>query len=213
MSGRVALRSDREGVKVSGRMEAVLEQGDIQFFFRPGVQPAEANEVALSIQQLFLVLSPAGMGTHRRIRIGKKRMPERRRDRFWARVERVGSLQRVLGDQLEDEQYSTKTRGERYQPGARPVAQGSYELVRHDDHIHLRYSVEPFDFLDAPDELHVPRQGDHLVLFKAPLSARAIWSHAGDLAALDAQGAQLVLCGACKSHAPEPYAGSPQGAP
>lgn len=196
-------------------MEAVLEQGDIQFFFRPGVQPALGNEkeVALSVQQLFLVLSPAGLGTHRRIRIGKKRMPERRRERFWARVERVGSLQRVLGDQLEDEQYSTKTRGERFQPGARPVAQGSYELVRHDDHVHLRYRVEPFGFFDAPDELHVPEEGDHLVLFKAPSSARATWTHAGDIGSLDEQGAQLVLCGACKSADPESYAGPPYGVP
>ncbi len=194
-------------------MEAVLEQGDIQFFFRPGVQPAEGNDVVLSVQQLFLVLSPAGLDTHRRIRIGKKRMPERRRDRFWARVERVGSLQRVLGDQLEDEQYSTKTRGERYQPGARPVAQGSYELVQHDDHVHLRYRVEPFDFLDAPDELHVPAEGDHLVLFKATSSSTATWTHAGDIGSLDERGAQLVLCGGCKSHAPEDYAGSPRDAP
>lgn len=194
-------------------MEAVLEQGDIQFFFRPMVQKADADEVVLGVQQLFLVLSPAGLGMHRRIRIGKKRMPERRRDRFWARVERVGSLQRVLGDQLEDEQYSTKTRGERYQPGARPVARGSYELVRHDDHVHLRYSVEPFDFLDAPDELHVPEEGDHLILWKAPLEARATWTHAGDIGSLDEQGAQLVLCGGCKSAAPDAYAGSPQDAP
>ena len=204
---------DPAAVKVSAGMEAVLEQGDIQFFFRPGVQPAEDKEVALSVQQLFLVLSPAGLGTHRRIRIGKKRMPERRRDRFWARVERVGSLQRVLGDQLEDEQYSTKTRGERFQPGARPVAQGSYELVRHDDHVHLRYRVEPFDFLDAPDELHVPEEGDHLVLFEAPPSSRATWTHAGNIGSLDSQGTELVLCGACKSPAPDAYAGSPHGAP
>ena len=179
-------------------MEAVLEHGDVQFFFRPAVQPADAKgEVPLAVQSFFLILSPAGSRRHRRLRIGKKRMPARRRDRFWARIERVGSLQRVLGDELEPEVYSTKTRGERYQPGARPVGQGSYELVRHDDHVHLRYTVEPFDFVDAPDELKVADSGDHLILFEARPRARATWTHEGSISSLDEEGYEIVLVGAC----------------
>jgi hypothetical protein len=97
-------------------MVEVLEHGDIQFFFRPSVQAAEApagQDHALGVQSFFLILSPAGRRTHRRLRVGKKRMPAAPRERFWARVERVGSMQRVLGDVLEAETYSTKTRGER----------------------------------------------------------------------------------------------------
>jgi hypothetical protein len=179
-------------------VEDILEQGDVQFFFRPVVQPADAEgEVALAVQSFFLILSPAGGRRHRRLRIGKKRMPARRRDRFWARIERVGSLQRALGDSLEPEVYSTKTRGERYQPGARPVGQGSYQLVRHDDHVHLRYTVEPFDFVDAPDELKLADSGDHLVLFEARPSARATWTHQGSISSLDEEGYEIVLVGAC----------------
>jgi hypothetical protein len=178
-------------------VEEILEHGDVQFFFRPAVQPADTDgEVTLAVQSFFLILSPAGGRVHRRLRIGKKRMPSRRRDRFWARIERVGSLQRVLGDMLEDEQYSTKTRGERFQPGARPVAAGSYQLVRHDDHVHLRYQVEPFDFIDAPDELQIQESGDHLVLFEAT-RGRATWTHAGSIASLDRDGFEIVLVGAC----------------
>jgi len=178
-------------------VEKILERGDVQFFFRPAVQPAAANgEVTLAVQSFFLILSPAGSRTHRRLKIGKKRMPSHRRDRFWARIERVGSLQRVLGDMLEDEQYSTKTRGERYQPGARPVAAGSYELVRHEDHVHLRYEVTPLDFLDAPDDLQIQESGDHLVLFEAT-RGRATWTHEGDIASLDHDGFEIVLVGAC----------------
>jgi hypothetical protein len=175
-------------------MTEVIERGDIQFFFRPLVQPAEADAFELGVQSFFLVMSPAG-GQHRRLRIGKKRMPARPRERFWARIERVGSLQRVLGDALEPESYVTKTRGERYQPGARPIAHGTYELVQHDDHIHLRYDVEPFGFEDAPEEVTLAPTADHLVLFKASPGERAVWTQRGTTAELDEEGTEIVLAG------------------
>jgi hypothetical protein len=101
-------------------MVEVLERGDISFFYRPTVQPADAPATTFGVQSFFVVLS-AAHGTHRRVRIGRKRMPAMPGERLWARVERVGSLQRVLADQLESEEYRTKTRGDRYQPGARPI--------------------------------------------------------------------------------------------
>jgi hypothetical protein len=175
----------------------VLERGDLQFFFRPSVQPVDAEEFTPGVQSFFAILSPEH-GAHRRLRIGKKRMPSTPRERFWARIERVGSLQHVLGDKLEPDRYMTKTRGERYQPGARPVAHGTYELRQHRDHVHFTYQVEPFAFEDAPDELQLAEAGDHLILWKAAASAKAVWSHQGDVASLDEEGAQIVLVGACR---------------
>src|SRR4051812_20020206 len=113
-------------------MTAVLERGDISFFFRPTVQPADALVTELGIQSFFVVLS-SSTGAHRRVRVGRKRMPASTGERLWAVVERVGSFQRVVADQLEDEHYETKTRGQRYQPAARLIAQGCYAFVRHDD--------------------------------------------------------------------------------
>jgi hypothetical protein len=175
----------------------VLERGDVQFFWRPMVQAAQADSYTLGVQQFFLVMSPEGRDVHRRVRIGKKRMPATSRERFWAKVERVGSMQRVLGDALESERYGTKTRGERYQPGARPIAMGQYELVKVDDHVRFVYDVEPFDFVDAPDELQMPEHGEHRVLWKrAPGGkGRAVWTPDGDVARLDERGAQIVLIG------------------
>ena len=172
-----------------------LERGDIQFFFQPSVQPADAETYVLGVQSFFAILSPS-RGSHRRLRVGRKRMPASARDRFWARIERVGSLQRVLGDKLEPERYSTKTRGERYQPAARPIARGTYAFVQHDDHTHLVYEVEPFGFDDAPEEIQLAPSGDHLVLFKNRTSSSAVWSHAGALSTLGDEGTQLVLVGA-----------------
>jgi hypothetical protein len=176
------------------RMAEVLERGDIRFFYRPRVQPADAPVETPGVQSFFAILSTS-RGTHRRLRIGRKRLPARSGERLWARIERVGSLQRALGDQIEAEEYVTKTRGERYQPGARAIAEGCYALVRHDDHVHLAYRVEHAE-PDVPDEVVVPDAGSHLVLFKRIPRARAVWTTDGGADRLDVEGAEMVLVGA-----------------
>lgn len=178
-------------------MAEVLERGDIRFFYRPRVQPADAPATlpatAPGVQSLFLVLGTAH-GVHRRVRVGRKRMPVVAGERLWARVERVGSLQHVLADQLEAEEYRTKTRGERYQPGARPIGQGCYAFARHDDHIHLVYRLDQHED-DVPDEVRVPEAGSDIVLFERVPRARAVWTTTGEPGLLDEEGAELVIVG------------------
>jgi len=181
----------------------ILERGDVRFFYRPKVQSA-APEAPFDhgVQAFFAVLSPAGRSrSHRRLRIGRKRMPlpkgegsRRKAERFWGRVERVGSLDRVLGDQVEDSHYSTKTRGERFQPGARAVAHGCYAFVRHDDHTHFVYRIGDTD-PDAPDEVVPPETASNVVLFERDDHAKAVWTTAGDPKRLDREGEELVLVG------------------
>jgi hypothetical protein len=172
----------------------VLERGDIGFFYRPRVQPADALVVEAGVAAMFAVLSAAS-GRCRRVRIGRKRLPVVPGERLWARVERVGSLQHVLASQLEAEEYSTKTRGDRYQPGARPIGQGAYAFVRHDDHIHLAYRIDrPED--DVPEEVRIAEAGSHLVLFERIPPGRATWTTEGTPSLLDEEGAELVLVGA-----------------
>jgi hypothetical protein len=180
-------------------MVEVLERGDISFFFRPRVQPADALAARAAaaepgVQSFFLVLSAAS-GAHRRVRVGRKRMPVAAGERLWARVERVGSLQRVLGDLLEAEEYSTKTRGDRYQPGARAIGRGCYALARHDDHVHLVYRIDDRE-PDVPDEVRVGDAGNHLVLFERAEAASAVWTTEGDIATLDDEGTEIVIVGA-----------------
>jgi hypothetical protein len=174
----------------------VLERGDISFFYRPVVQPAEAMSYPVGVQSFFAVLSPGGRQLHRRLRIGRKRMPMVAGERLWARIERVGSLDRVLAGQLEAERYHTKTRGERYQPEARPIAQGSYAVVRHDDHCHLAYRIENKEHDDdLPLEIHLPEAASHLILFERIPDGGAMWSVEGDPDRLDQEGAEIVLVG------------------
>jgi hypothetical protein len=174
-------------------MVEVLERGDITFFYRPAVQPVE-GPVTPGVQSFFVVLG--ARGKHRRIRIGKKRMPSPSGERCWARVERVGSFQRVVGNQLESETYVTKTRGERFQPGARPIAQGCYAFVRHNDHTHLAYRVdEPALDPDVPDEVRPPDASSLIVLYQRTPRTRATWTTTGDPEFLNEEGAELVLVG------------------
>lgn len=182
-------------------MVEVLERGDIRFFWRPTVQPADgamrelASDEHVGVQSFFLLLSNE-QGTHRRVRIGKKRMPSRAAQRFWARVERVGSFGRAIGDQLESEHYTTKTRGERYQPPARAIAHGCYAFVRHDDHCHLAYRLDQIEPDEIPDEVRVAEAGSHVVLFERVPRTRATWTTAGDPTMLDEEGAECVLVAA-----------------
>ena len=174
-------------------MVEVLERGDISFFYRPTVQAADALLPESGVQSFFCVLSAAS-GQHRRVRVGRKRMPAPTGERFWARVERVGSLQRVLANQLEAEQYTTKTRGDRYQPGAVAIAQGCYAFVRHEDHVHLVYRIDQPE-PDVPDEVRVPEAASHIVLFERVPRSRATWTTVGEPALLDEEGYELVLVG------------------
>ncbi len=176
-------------------MVEVLERGDVAFFWRPKVHAAGAPVAPPTVQRFFLILSPAG-GGHRRLRIGRKRLPEATGQRFWANVERVGSLDRVLADQLEEERYPTRTRGERVQPGARPIGRGSYAFVRHDDHTHLAYRLEerePDD--ELPDEVRVATSASYLVLYERRPRTRATWTTEGHPSALDEVDAEIVLVG------------------
>jgi hypothetical protein len=172
----------------------VLERGDISFFWKPSVRAADAlvGEEAARVQSFFLVLSTGE--NHRRVRVGKKRLPTRAGERLWARVERTGSLARVIGGMVETERYLTKTRGERVQPGAEMIARGAYAFVQHDDHCHLVYRVEDID-PGAPEEVRVAEAGSMIVLFERVPRTKATWTTAGSPAILDEAGAECVLVG------------------
>jgi hypothetical protein len=143
-----------------------------------------------------------GRGVSSSTRSASTRSEPGRGQRFWVLVERVGSLDEVLTDQLEDERYPSRTRGERYQPGARPVAQGCYAFVRHGDHCHLAFRVDQGEAAEElPDDVRVPDAASYVVLAKAAPSARATWTAGGVTRLPDRPGAELVLAGA--DEAPE----------
>jgi hypothetical protein len=137
----------------------VLERGELAFLATPRVRSRnllpidDAPPHPREVQRLYLLLSPHGKPLYRRVLVGKNRLPEGSRQRFWACVDRVGSsIEDVAGD-LGESEYQTKTRGPRRQPPARTLAEGTYALVRHGDHAHFSYRVHdpcaPADVLRA----------------------------------------------------------------
>jgi hypothetical protein len=127
----------------------LLEHGDLWFLYSPRVRsrpdlPFEADERVRGprdVQRLHVILKARG-GAYRRLLVGRKRMPDTNRERFWAEVERVSeSSEGVLFD-LRRFEYETKTRGSRVQPPSRAAGEGVYAIARHGAHAHLAYRLE-----------------------------------------------------------------------
>jgi hypothetical protein len=179
------------------------------------------------VQRLYLLLRARGRPVYRRILIGRNRLPESPRQRFWACIERVGDAYDVTDD-LGRIEYETETRGPRVRPPARTLATGTYELSRHGKHTHLAYRLAD---ARAPDEvlraLRIePRQNYIVAAFNpdapprlgAPAREKAVlpdWVQEKfgerrfaplDLDLFDAPGLELVLIGGREEAATESFA-------
>jgi hypothetical protein len=127
----------------------ILENGDLWFFYSPRVRargelPFEEEERVAGprdVQRLHVVLKARG-GAYRRLLVGRKKMPEANRQRFWAEVERVSESAEGVLSELRRFEYQTKTRGVRVQPPARAAGEGVYAIARHGNHAHLAYRLE-----------------------------------------------------------------------
>src|SRR5690349_16293317 len=103
--------SRRRQVPKLRRMLDALAQGAIAFMYRPRVQTDVARGFD-DVQAFYVVLAAAGGGVARRLRVGRKRLPEGRgRERFWAYVDRVGRRPEEVVSDLAATEYWTKTRG------------------------------------------------------------------------------------------------------
>jgi hypothetical protein len=203
----------------------VLEQGEIFFFYRPRVgveEPASREDV----QRLYLVLAPEGRPSRFRLfMIGHKKLPDirpgqaRPEERTWAvNVMTTENRDELLGE-LGSKTYQTKTRGVRQLSPARPVGEGRYELLRHNDHAEIAYVLElPEEPGPAQEEFAIKEAARYLVSVKNPwvstpgfpgpseppnyppyLAHRfddRRWIRADDPRLLDYPNAQLLLIGA-----------------
>jgi hypothetical protein len=148
---------------------AVLEHGDIYFLYRPRVND-ERVESAEEVQRLLVVLRQWPGRRLRLLVVGRKRLPGlAEHDRFWAFVDAVVDRPERLHGAVERRGYRTRTRGDRVQPPARPVAEGGYVIARHDDHTHLAYQLEPPDPGGRPQrELNIEHEASYVVTVKNP---------------------------------------------
>ncbi len=141
----------------------VLERGAIAFVYRPRVQTDVARGIE-DVQGFYIVLVPDDRHVARRVRVGRKRLPDRqRRERFWAYVETVARNPRAIVRDLAATEYWTKTRGLRHQPGPRLVGDGAYALARHGPHVHLAYALHEPQTSEVRDELRIAREASYIV--------------------------------------------------
>ena len=151
-------------------MVDVLERGDIFFVYRPRVQE-ESAEGLEDVQRSYMVLSPEGKQRHRLILLGQKRLPAIRDggDRVWGYVDMVERDPRKVDDELGRQTYTTRTRGVRTRPEARPAGEGVYAILRHDDHTHLAYELElPRRPGEVQEELEIEQEGSYIISVKNP---------------------------------------------
>src|SRR4051812_50099063 len=104
----------------------VLERGELAFVATPRVRPLDddAPPHPREVQRLYLLLSPEGKPLHRRLLIGKNRLPEGARQRFWACIDRVGSSTGEVAGGFRGQEDETKTRGGGRRPPRPPPAAG-----------------------------------------------------------------------------------------
>jgi hypothetical protein len=148
-----------------------LEEGHLYVFWRPKVEQREpASEK--DVQRLYLVLSPEGKRRYRLLVVGRRKLPDPGapgRSRRWAFVQAVERDPRELLDALAEERYETKTRGTRYQPAARPAGQGIYQILRHDDHTHMAYTLEIPDAIgEVQEALGIEQEASYIVAVRNP---------------------------------------------
>lgn len=148
----------------------VLEAGNIYFCYRPKVEHDEAEGLK-EVQRFYVVLKPKGEKVYRMLAVGQKHLPdvEQHGQQTWAFVDSVTSDAREIEESLRERHYQTKTRGERTLPAARPSGEGTYEIVRHDNHTHLVYALElPENPGDVQRDFNIENEGSYILQIKNP---------------------------------------------
>jgi hypothetical protein len=229
----------------------VLEKGDIFFFYRPKtkiVDDGSGGDVKSidDIRRFFMVTATTTTaanteneqqqqfdGTnsktpkeeesqrYRLFVIGKKSLPEirtseaRRSERYWAKVGGIFENPQELTSELLSDEF-------RKGDAARPVGEGKYAIVKHQDHAELAYVLEmPEEPGEAQRELGIEKEASYIVSIinpKVPVPAgypsseeppnypesilkefgenENFISLARDLRFINFQNAQMILVGA-----------------
>src|SRR6478609_7783868 len=136
----------------------ILEQGDIYFFYKPKKGAEEVKGIE-DVRRFFMVTAPEEEKNNNKSRvyrlfvIGKKSLPEVRKtearasERYWARVGGIFKDPNELTKELLSDEF-------RKGDAARPVGEGKYAIVKHQNHAELAYILEmPNEPGEAQNEL------------------------------------------------------------
>jgi hypothetical protein len=171
--------NEKEQQQESGYNHEILEYGDIYFFYRPKVGSPDVKGID-DVRRFFMITAPERTTTkndkekinrqlYRLFVIGKKSLPEirmseaRGSERYWARVGDIFERPEDLTKELLSDEF-------RKGDTARPVGEGKYAIVRHQNHAELAYILElPKEPGEAQKELGIEKEASYIVTVINPV--------------------------------------------
>jgi hypothetical protein len=158
----MAQKNNNSRSSVTPTQSAVLEQGDIFFFYRPKVRSEKVESID-DVRRFFMVLAPESKNLYRLLVIGKKSLPEireteaRSSERYWARVGGIFDDPTQLTNELLSKEF-------REGDMARPVGEGKYAIVDHNNHTELAFVLElPKQLGEAQKELGIEKEASYII--------------------------------------------------
>ncbi len=153
----------------NGSRTEILEQGDIYFFYRPKKGAEEVRGIE-DVRRFFMVTAPEEQENnskknrlYRLFIIGKKSLPEireteaRASEKYWARVAGIFKDPNELTKELLSDEF-------RKGDAARPVGEGKYAIVKHQNHAELAYILEmPNEPGEAQNELGIEKEASYVI--------------------------------------------------
>lgn len=124
--------------KDSSLASSILYRGQIFFLYRPKIDRKEPCQLE-DVQRFFMLLKPSGQERYVLLAIGKKRLPKKEGESYFAFVD---SVQNVLEDILEPLRKGQKTQREKIQPPTRLLGEGKFLVAHHNKHSHFIYALK-----------------------------------------------------------------------
>ena len=163
----------------NGSRAEILEQGDIYFFYRPKKGAEEVRGIE-DVRRFFMVTAPEEQENnskknrlYRLFIIGKKSLPEireteaRASEKYWARVAGIFKDPNEPTKELLSDEF-------RKGDAARPVGEGKYAIVKHQNHAELAYILEmPNKPGEAQNELGIEKEASYVILVINPKVPRS----------------------------------------
>ena len=147
---------------ITPTQSTILEQGDIFFFYRPKVRSENVESIE-DVRRFFVVLAPESKNLYRLLVIGKKSLPEireseaRSSDRYWVRIGGIFDDPTQLTNELLSKEF-------REGDMARPVGEGKYAIVDHNNHTELAFVLElPKEIGEAQKELGIEKEASYII--------------------------------------------------
>src|ERR671931_226 len=165
----------------SKESQAIIEHGDIFFFYRPKVGTEEVEDIS-DVQRFYMVTSPEDGGKrqsnndiYRLFLVGQKQLPEivegksTSKERNWALNILTTSNSDDIHKELLAAEYTTETRGKRRIAAAAPAGEGKYSIVKHDGHTELAYLLE-LPEIPGPTqrEFEIKKEASYIISVKNP---------------------------------------------